>query len=327
MGRNLDVDIFDNYVFETGEYGTLAALGKTEEDGVARIGGAKTVDNNVVDCAAINRGYGNGGAVGVEERDVMKEEVAEGSTCHGAEFDAIGRGATRAVLDKYILGETSWTVAFEAENIVGGIHVAIAYNYVLTIDKIYSVVVPVAFAVDSLVFDDEVAALVILLVPTSRVAEGDAADEDVFAFAEVDVLGAVGLVGAVVFERVVDNTEVDKVYHVVGHLPPAPVDSALAGDGNVVLTNGEDKGSPADSGVLDVVEGIGGAKQDGAAVEIERHTALEVQGATDEGALGYYNAYLLIAQGEDVVSTVDGSLDACGVEGAGIATSTKVGNH
>ena len=100
------------------------------------------------------------------------------------------------------------------------------------------------------------AALVVLLVPAGRVAEGDAADGDVVALAEVDVLGAVCLIGTVVFEGVLYQTEVYEVDGVVGHFPTTTVDGALSGDGDVVLLDGEEEGCPAAVGVFDVVEGV-----------------------------------------------------------------------
>ena len=111
-------------------------------------------------------------------------------------------------------------------------------------------------------------ALVVLLVPTGWIAEGDATDGDIVALAEVDILGTVGFVGAVVFEGVLYQTEVYEVDGVVGHLPAAAVDGAFAGDGDVVLLDGKEEGCPAAVRVFDVVEGVERAEKGGTAVEM-----------------------------------------------------------
>ena len=123
------------------------------------------------------------------------------------------------------------------------------------------------------------AALVVLLVPAGGVAQGDATDGDVVALAEVDVLGAVGLVGAVVFEGVLYQTEVYEADGIIGHFPTTAVDGTLSGDGDVVLLDGEEEGCPAAVGVFDVVEWVERAEEDGPAVEMEVDPAFEIEGS------------------------------------------------
>ena len=224
--------------------------------GVARIDAAEAVDDDVVDDCPVNTGDGEGAAVGVVDEDVAETEVTENAAGDGAELDAVGTAAASAVLHEDVLGEPLFAVALEAEGIVGSIVVAVTYHYVATVHYVHTVVVPVAFAVHRLVFYQYMAALVVLLVPAGRVAEGDAAEGDVVALAEVDVFGAVGLVGAVVFEGVLYQTEVYEVDGVVGHFPATTVDGALSGDGDVVLFDGEEEGRPTAVGVFDIVEGV-----------------------------------------------------------------------
>ena len=93
----------------------------------------------------------------------------------------------------------------------------------------------------------------------------------------MDVFGSVCLIGTVVFERVLNNTGMDEADSVVGHFPTTAVDGALPGDGDVVLFDGKEEGSPAAIGVFDVVEGVERAEDDGTAVEVEGHSAFEIE--------------------------------------------------
>ena len=89
--------------------------------------------------------------------------------------------------------------------------------------------------------NQQVAALVVLLVPAGRILQRDAADGHILAFAEVDVLRTVLPGRAVVFQRVLDLAFVDEAHHIVGHLDAPAVDDTLAGDGHIMLLDGEDE--------------------------------------------------------------------------------------
>ena len=163
------------------------------------------------------------------------------------------------------------------------------------------------------------AALVVLLVPAGGVAQGDATYGDILALAEVDVLGAVCLIGTVVFEGVLYQTEVYEADGIIGHFPTTAVDGALPGDGDVVLFDGEEEGCPAAIGVFDVVEGVERAKDDGTAVEVEVDPAFEIKGSRHifpcgDGE-GLDGAFTAIAGR----SAVDGGLQRAGVEGLAVA--------
>ena len=304
--------------------GVGVARSESQEEGVARVDTAKAVDNYVLDDCPVDTGGGECAAVGVVDEDVAETEVAEDSACDGAELDTVGTAAADAVLHKDVLGEAVFAVALEAEGIVGSIVVAVAYDDIATVDYVHTVVVPVAFAVYGLVFYQYVAALVVLLVPAGRVAQGNATDGDVVALAEVYVFGAVSFVGAVVFEGVLYQSEVYEVDGVVGHFPATAVDGALSGDGDVVLLDGEEEGCPAAVGVFDVVERVERAKEDGTAVEMQGDPAFEIEGSRHifpcgDGE-GLYGTFTAIA----CRSAVDSSLKRTGVEGLSVADCSEI---
>ena len=263
------IEVLDDDIAEAGLLGGVGvARSEPQEEGVARVDAAEAVDNNVLYDSPVDTGGGESAAVGVVDEYVVETEVAEDAAGDGAELDTVGTAAADAVLHKDVLGEAVFAVALEAEGIVGSIVVAVAYDDITAVHDVHTVVVPVAFAVHGLVFYQKMSALVVLLVPTGWIAEGDATDGDIVALAEVDILGTVGFVGAVVFEGVLYQTEVYEVDGVVGHLPAAAVDGAFAGDGDVVLLDGKEEGCPAAVRVFDVVEGVERAEKGGTAVEM-----------------------------------------------------------
>ena len=217
------------------------------------------------------------------------------------------------------------SVALEAVGVVGGVDVAVANHHVAAVDDVEAVVVPIALGVDADAVDEQLSALVVLLAPGGGVAEGDAADGHMVATAEVDNLRAVGFVGTVVFEGVLDEAFVDEVHGVVGHLPTAAIDGAAAGKADVLLAHGKEQGGPAAEGVFDVVEGIEGAEEQCAAVEMEGDAAFEVEGAGDVPAAGQPHHGGGACAGIAGGSAVDGGLEAPSVEGDAVRVGPEEG--
>ena len=118
------------------------ALRKAEENRVAGVVAAQAVDVDVLQYAAIHAGDGDRAAVGVKDGDVLEAEIAEHASGHGAELDAVGAAAPGAVLHHHIFAHAVLAVALEAEHIVGGIHVAVAYDHILAVHNVDAVVVP-----------------------------------------------------------------------------------------------------------------------------------------------------------------------------------------
>jgi hypothetical protein len=79
-------------------------------------------------------------------------------------------------------------VALEAVHIVSGIEIAIPDYHVAAVHDIDSVVVPVGLSIDRDSVDEDVAALVVLLVPATRILQGDILDGYSGTLVEVDVL-------------------------------------------------------------------------------------------------------------------------------------------
>ena len=69
----------------------------------------------------------------------------------------------------------------------------------------------------------------------------------------------------------------DEADGVVGHFPASAVDSAATGNSYVMLSHGKEEGSPAAIRVFDVVKRIERAKDDGTTVEVEGHSAFEIE--------------------------------------------------
>ena len=151
-------------------------------------------------------------------------------------------------------------VGLEAEYVVGSVDGAVAYHHSVAVYDVYAVVVPVRLAVYGDTLDQQVAALVVGLVPAGGVAQGDALDHHVVALTEIDVLRAVTLIGAAVAQRIVVESAVDDIHLVVGGLCALSVDGALAADGDVLLSEGKDERLPVDHGTLVIVPGIGRAQ-------------------------------------------------------------------
>ena len=170
-------------------------------------------------------------------------------------------------------------VGLEAEHVVGSVDGAVAYNHAVAVDDIDAIVVPVRLAVYGDALDQQIAALVVGLVPAGGVAQGDALDHHVVALTEIDVLRAVTLIGAAVAQRVVIEPAVDDIHLVVGGLCALSVDGSLATDGDVLLSKGEDELLPVYLWTLVVVPGIGRAQQFGAVFERQRDIRLQIDGA------------------------------------------------
>ena len=210
---------------------------------------------------------------------------------------------------------------FEAEHVVGGIEERVFDHHAVAVDDVDAVVVPVRVRLHVDVVHIDVLALVVGLVPAGRVTQRDAGDRDVRALAEVDVFRAVRLVGAVQFQRVFINAALDVLYHVVGGFETLAVDGTLAGDADVLLFHGEHHGHPAYIRVFHVVERVGRAEQHGAALEVQRHVAFQVDragevlaGAEDEASAAAF------------VHRVDRALDRTRVQGDAVGLGAEVRN-
>ena len=238
--------------------------------------GPQTVHHHVLYRGTVDAGNGDGTAIGVADGDIGEAEVAELAPCHGAELDAVGRRAARAVLYHHILADAVHAVALKAERIVRRIHNAVAYDHIAAVHYVHPVVVPVCLAIHGLVFNQQMAALVVLLVPAGGIAQGDAADGDILALAEMDILRSVGFARSVILQRVLHQPHVDVFHQLVGHFPAASVYGASTGDGNVVLPHGKEQGRPPAVRVLHVVEGIERPQQCGPFVQVQRHATFQI---------------------------------------------------
>ena len=212
-------------------------------------------------------------------------------------------------------------VGLEAEHVVGSVDGAVAYHHSVAVYDVYAVVVPVRLAVYGDALDQQVAALVVGLVPAGGVAQGDAFDYHVVALTEIDVLRAVTLIGAAVAQRIVVESAVDDIHLVVGGLCALSVDGALATDGDVLLSEGKDERLPVDHGTLVIVPGIGRAQQFGAVFKHQRDIRLQIDGARKVTARRKHQVAASVA-----AHVVDGMLDDVGVERYAVGFGSEVGN-
>ena len=121
---------------------------------------------------------------------------------------------------------------------------AVADNHVGAVHDVNAVVVPVALGVYGDTLHQDAAALVVLLVPAGRIAQGDVLDGDAFAAEEMQVFRALAFLQAVQLEGILNEAQV-AVIHALGGYQEAPaIDFAATGDADVFLANRKDQGGP-----------------------------------------------------------------------------------
>ena len=89
-------------------------------------------------------------------------------------------------------------MALEAIDIVSRIEETVTDYHVAAIHYVDSVIVPIRLGVHMDPFHKDVAALVVLLVPATRIPQGQVTDDYSFAFVEMDVLRTLSLLQTVV---------------------------------------------------------------------------------------------------------------------------------
>ena len=87
---HLYLHVANHNVLKAGGALPLTAFGETQEEGIARVGGAEAVNLYVFHRSTVDAGNGDGAAVGVAQHDVAEAEVAELAARHSAELDAVG---------------------------------------------------------------------------------------------------------------------------------------------------------------------------------------------------------------------------------------------
>ena len=148
-------------------------------------------------------------------------------------------------------------VGLEAEHVVGSVDGAVAYHHSVAVYDVYAVVVPVRLAVYGDALDQQVAALVVGLVPAGGVAQGDAFDYHVVALTEIDVLRTVRLIRTAQFQWIFVDTPLDIVHHIVGCSKTTPVNRPFPRYTNILLLNCENHRHPTNIRIFFVIPRIG----------------------------------------------------------------------
>ena len=228
----------------------------TEENRVAGVDAPDAVDHDIFDLGSVNGSDGNGAAIGVEYGYILEPEVLELTSGVGAELDSVGAGTADAVLDEDILADTILAVALEAVHIVSGIEIAVPDYHVATVHDIDSVVVPVGLGIDRNSVDEDVPALVVLLVPATRILQGDILDGYSGTLVEVDILRTLLLYHTVVGKFVLHQSEVDEIRITDSDVEAAAVDHSAAAYSDILLADRKYQGGPLGIRIPHIVERI-----------------------------------------------------------------------
>ena len=281
----------------------------TEENRVAGVDAPDAVDHDIFDLGSVNGSDGNGAAIGVEYGYILEPEVLELTSGVGSELDSVGAGTADAVLDEDILADTILAVALEAVYIVSGIEIAIPDYHVAAVHYIDSVVVPVGLGIDRDSVDEDVPALVVLLVPATRILQGDILDGYSGTLVEVDVLRTLLLYHTVVGKFVLHQSEVDEIRITDSDVEAAAVDHSAAAYSDILLADRKYQGGPLGIRIPHIVERIQGTEYCGISVDAEQHIALEIEGTAHVVSLVKDQTSAAMGGHE-----IDGRLDAGGVQ-------------
>ena len=145
---------------------------------------------------------------------------------------------------------------FETKHIIRRVKIGIFDHYSIAIYYIDSVIIPIGFAVHGDVVRIQVCTLVIGLVPTSGIFQRDVRDFDVGTFAEINILGSIGFIGTVIFQRVDKNTPVNVINHVICRSKSSTVDDPFPCNAYVFLIYSKNHRHPTNLLILNIIEWI-----------------------------------------------------------------------
>ena len=174
-----------------------------------------------------------------------------------------------------------FAVRLETNHVVGGIKEAVGDFHAVAVHDVNAVVVPIGSGIHFHVVHIYILALVVNLVPTGGVAQGDARDSHTGAFAEIDIRRATGLGGTVVLHPVGKSTAVHQIHQIVGGSKTLAGDGSLTYHTDILLIHSHHESCPLHSRVLHIIEWVGRAEQSGSQLQVQRHIRLEVDAAAE----------------------------------------------
>ena len=219
--------------------------------------GANTIYLYIFDQGTINRGKRDSRTIRIVYLNILHLEITETTTGHCSKFQSAGTRTAYTVLDHHILTHTVRIVRFGTKGIIRRIKKRIFQHDAVTVHNIDPVVVPIGFTIDVYAVDIQIFALIVGLVPTCRVPQGNIFDRHILAFAEINILRTVRLVRTTQFQRVFVDTSLDIVHHIVGGLKTTPVNCPLPRYTDILLLDCENHRHPVNIRIFFVIPGIG----------------------------------------------------------------------
>ena len=142
---------------------------EADEQGVTGIRRSDIGDGNTVDSAPVDRLKRQCRAVGVKHPDVLDGHIPETTAGRCSELDRARARPDCAVADVDIVAEGIFIMGFQADTVIGAVHMAVCDPDVFTVADIHTVIIPVGVAVNSYMVNHQVLAILIGLHPARRV--------------------------------------------------------------------------------------------------------------------------------------------------------------
>src|SRR5574344_2485392 len=167
----------------------------------------KSINLNILNMSTIHACHCKCTTISIENQHVLEAEMLERTQSESTELDAIGTASANAILHQYILAYPIFLMALKTIGIISRIDIAIANDHIATIYHIQSIIIPISLRIHFDPINQQVAALVVLLIPTGRILKRDAAHSNIGTPVEMNILRTIALIWAIIAEWIVKQAE------------------------------------------------------------------------------------------------------------------------